>query len=195
MKSKIFLMRITACVITTLLIMLLANKSFSQKGAYAGLSFTVESSGNGFQPGTGVVFERQATKHSGIETGLYYHNYVFSGDIIYTDSTGSRFFPFTLSERHLTIPGLYKFYSRIVNVSAGPAFDFYTGWKQRAKSPGVTVNNYTIDPAFKVGFFAKVSKRIKLSDDFLLEPEIRINPVFNSSRYYAGFGIAGKYKL
>lgn len=162
---------------------------------YAGLNFTVENAGTSFRPGTGASFERQITKHSGIETGLYYRHYVQSGDIIYTDATSSQIFPFVVSERYLSIPALYKFYSRIVNIAAGPSFDFYMGWKQRNRSSGLKIENYDIDPNFHIGFLAKISKRISLSDRAVLEPELRINPMLTSGRSYAGFGIAGKYRL
>jgi hypothetical protein len=48
---------------------------------------------------------------------------------------------------------------------------------------------------FNVGVLAKVSKSFKLTKEFYLEPEVRLNPLLTIERTYVGFGLAGKYKL
>lgn len=167
----------------------------AQQKNYVGLNVTLENAGTSFRPKIGGLFERQLTKRSGIETGLYYRTYGQAGIFSYTDSSGSQIIPFTVSERYLSIPALYRFYSRIINFAAGPTFDFYMGWRQKNSSSGLKIDAYDIDPNLSLGFLAKISKRITLSKQFFLEPEVQINPMLASGRTYAGFGIAAKYGL
>lgn len=178
-----------------LLMFVLSNNCFSQKTNYVGLDFTFENASGTFQPGIGMLFERKVTHHSGIETGLYYRNYKQDFIITVSDSVGSRSYYGLISERHISIPVQYKFYSRFINLTAGPTFEFYIGWKQKNKTSELAVSSYDINPAFSIGFIAKASKDIRLAENFILEPEVRFNPIFTSGRRYIGFGIAGKYQL
>ena len=101
---------------------------------------------------------------------------------------------FTISERLLSVPVLYKYYSSIVNASIGPTFDFFIGWNQRNKTDALVVNNYTVDPNLTMGILVKLSKSIAINTRLLLEPELRYNINVTSEREYAGFAIAAKYK-
>jgi len=178
-----------------LLIAVINNTGYSQRTSYAGVNFTIENSSGNFRPGIGGLFEMQLTRHSGFETGVYYRNYIQNFYLTYIDSVNTNTYFYKVSERHISIPVQYKFYSRIINLSIGPSFDFYLGWKQKNTASITTVNTYNIDPDFFIGILAKVSKKINLNNRFLLEPELRFNPIFTSRRSYTGFGIAAKYKL
>lgn len=182
-----------------LLLLLLIGATTSiaqaQKESFIGLNFTVESSGNNFTPGFGVLFERRLTTRSGFETGLYYRNYLVKGYVTYNTPSGSSSYAFSISERHLSIPALYKFYSRIFNVTVGPTFDFYLGWKQKHTNASIKVDDHSLNPNLSIGLLAKVSKKIRLNDMMFLEPEFRYNRILSHERYYMGFGIAGKYRL
>ncbi len=167
----------------------------AQNKSFIGMNFTVESGMYNFRPGLGFHFERQLTRRSGIETGLYYRTYAQQGTFTLTSSAGSASFPFTVVERHLSIPVLYKFYSRIVNLHIGPTFDFYMGWRHINKTSAFEVTDYSIDPNFSLGLMTKISKTIRLDDRFTLQPELRLNPVISHNRFYAGFGIMGRYAL
>ncbi len=185
--SKLFFLKKGAIV---LLFESLSLISFGQKATYTGITLTTEMTSEGdVVAGLGLNIERKITKHSGIESGLYYRTYKTSLYI----STGTDYNNFAISERHISLPVLYKFYSRIINFSVGPTFDFYVGWKQ--KSGYVIVNTYSIDPSFAFGFITKFSKQINLSDHLFLEPELRLNPILTYNRAYIGLGIAAKYKL
>jgi hypothetical protein len=95
----------------------------------------------------------------------------------------------------LSLPVLYKFYARFINLAAGPNFDIYMGRKQKNKNPELRIDSYDTDPDFRIGFMAKASKRINLSETFVMEPEVRFNLMLGSGFSYTGFGIAGKYRL
>jgi len=181
--------------ILVILTCLCALPAFSQKSTFAGINFIFESTSGPLRPGLGLAFERQITKHSGIETGLYYHNYVSTQYLFFQGPGGPTPATLTISERLLSVPVLYKFFSRILNVSAGPAFDFYTGWRQRNKTAALTVTDHSVDPNFSVGGIVKISKRFPVGNKIFLEPELRYQVNFTFEREYAGFGVAAKYQL
>jgi hypothetical protein len=173
---------------------------FAQKSTIVGINPTFETTDELLRPGIGITAERRLSRHSGFESGLYYRNYVYSQYLTFESPVGAPGGPVTnaeliISERHLSIPLLYKYYSRIVNASIGPTFDFYVGWHQKNKIPMLTVNDYSVDPNFSLGAMIKISKTIPIHKRISLEPELRYNPTFSFERTYAGFGIAAKYNL
>lgn len=157
----------------------------------AGLDLTVETTGNHWVPGVGATFEYKLTKHSGLETGLFYRIYTVEGYV-----QASNFYAeFLIAEKHLSLPILYKFYSSIVNFSVGPTIDFYLGWRQKMGKSDIPIDTYNIDPTVGLGGMLKLSKTINLSETLLLEPELRLNPILSNARAYGGLGIAVKYRL
>lgn len=176
---------------------LFSSALHAQRSILVGLAFTAETSGNHFRPGFGATIEHKFTRKSGIESGLYYRNYTQTNVYVMWNSTTTQFVPYTviIAEKFLSVPILYKFYSRLINASAGMSFDFYTGFRHKNKSQQLTVNEYSIDPNMAIGVQVKMSKPIKLDDKLILEPELRLNPVITYERSYAGLGITAKYRL
>lgn len=186
----------TIYITIIILFILFVKSAQAQVQNFVGFNFTVEQGSNNFRPGAGLHFERKMTKRSGLETGIYYRNYVQNGTIsMMTPGGGGYFLPFTVAERHISMPLLYKFYSRIVNLHVGTTFDFFTGWKQINQTSLVEVQEYSIDPSFALGAMLKISKQARISEKISLEPEIRINPIFSTGRIYAGLGILTRYAL
>jgi len=179
----------------TLLILSAGNSAFAQKAKYIGLSGTLETSSNAFKPGLGLQYEQRFTRRSGIETGMFYRNYQQGMIVTMTDGTNSVISTVDVAERHLSIPALYKFHTKIVNISAGPTFEFFMGWRQTNREPVIKVDGYNLQNEFNIGVLAKISKDIRINERFILEPEMRLNPIVTNERAYLGFGIAGKYKL
>lgn len=177
---------------TLFLFFITVHPSFAQKKMIGGLDFTIETIGGEFLPGAGATFESQLTRHSGFETGLFYRSYKV-GIFLYGDYPTSH--AFEVAERYISIPVLYKFYSSIINLSAGPTFDFFAGWKQTVGKSIYNITDYKTSSSFGLGGMLKLSKTINLTDKFLLEPELRYNHIFNSHRDYGGFGLAAKYRL
>ena len=168
---------------------------FAQKAKHLGLNATLETSSTNFRPSAGIIYEQRFTKRSGIETGIYYRNYIQNFVVIFNSPTGSSVANIRLSERHLSIPALYKFYTRFVNISAGPSFEFYLGWKQKSDSQTIKTVDYSNNSPFNIGLMAKIGRSIKLNERFNLEPEVRFNPIITNDRAYIGLGLAAKYKL
>ena len=169
--------------------------SFAQKAKHFGVNATLETSTSHFQPSLGFIYEQRFTKRSGIETGIYYRNYIQNILVSISDQTSWYSSNIRLSERHLSIPALYKFHTRLVNISAGPSFEFYLGWKQKSSNSEIELTDYSLSSAFQIGLLTKISKSIKLNEQFALEPELRLNPIVTNDRAYIGFGIAAKYNL
>lgn len=169
----------------------------AQKSTLVGLNFTTETYGEQLRPGVGLIIERKLTRKSGIESGIYYRTYHTDWSTTVTGGSNPPVtFYYTIAERFISVPVLYKFYSRIVNLSAGLSFDFYMGYRQKNKSgTGLVVNSYSIDPNMAVGVQVKMSKPIRLDDKLVLEPELRLNPVITYNRSYAGIGLTAKYRL
>lgn len=148
-----------------------------------------------WRPLMGFVAEHRKTKHSGLETGLQYRSMQNTFGMSVQVGTSFSHYTVRVNEHHLTLPILYKYYSRIVNIAAGPSFVFYLGYGAKADNPDVTINDYTRTPTFDIGALIKISKPLNVSDKLILEPEFRVNPLFSSLNTYVGFAIAGKYKL
>lgn len=179
------------------LFILFSSSLTAQKTTLAGINFTTETYGEQLRPGIGLVIERKLTKRSGIESGIYYRTYHTDWSTTLTNGSNPPvIFYYTIAERFVSLPILYKFYSRIVNLSAGLSFDFYMGYRQKNKSgTPLVVTSYNIDPNMAIGVQVKMSKPIKLDDKLILEPELRLNPVITYERSYAGIGITAKYRL
>ena len=175
--------------------------AFSQKASFAGLTFTNEvtrhtfnrelTRANDFRQGVGLIFERQMTTHLGFETGLFYRT--DKREFILTVNETS--YLQSITESYLSLPLLVKFYSRFLNVSIGPSVDYFVGWRETSSNSDVKTTSYKIRPLMNFGIMGKLSKAIFLTDHIILEPEIRFNPMFKYYNYYAGIGIALKYKL
>ena len=143
----------------------------------------------------GLTFEKQFRKHSGAETGLYYRTQRLVGIVSYTDSLSSNSYSFTISSKYLSVPLLYKYYSKFLNFSAGPTLDFYVGWKQKNDASGLKIQSHTVTPKISIGYLAKVSRIFNLNRRFIVEPEIRIGSDQIFSEAIVGIGIGGKYRL
>lgn len=183
LKLKLYLTALTVFGSTALL---------AQKKTRVGANFNAEvSNGHYGTAGFGGSYEMKLKKHGGFETGIFYRTYKADLVVLFDPA----FYATTIAERHLSIPILYKFYSRVVNFSVGPSFDFYVGFADKGKNSLFKVTSYSINPSFNVGILGKLSKNIKLTEKFDLEPELRINPILTTNRAYGGAGVSLKYKL
>lgn len=181
----------------TILVLFLLTLSISNAQTKVGVLFIVEDANDSqnLRPGVGLVIDHKLTRKSGIESGVFYRTFKDRSFFNIVPPSGGNLFLFSeIRESYITVPILYKFHTRIVNVSLGPTFDFFLGWKQTGGSPDLEVNDFSIDPTFSIGGILKMSKNIRLSESLHLEPDMRINPLFGTNRIYGGFGLAIKYQ-
>lgn len=142
------------------------------------------------KPETGFVFERQVTKHSGMEMGINYRTYQRELFLLLNNEV---YYPL-ISEKYISIPISYKFYSKIVNVGLGLTFDYNIGWKY--SNTTIDIITYRPDYDYYAGLIVKISKEILLGDDLILEPELKTNAlIIPSERFYTGMGIVLKFDL
>jgi hypothetical protein len=174
---------------------LISFGSFAQKTKYFGINVILETSPRALQPSLGINYEQRFSKRSGFETDILYRKYIENS--VFTISNGSEVNTsnIRLKESHLSIPALYKFYTPFIDISAGPSFEFYLGWSHTSSNPTIRMTGYSGQNTFNLGLLTKVSKRIKLNEQFYLEPEVRLNPIVTNDRAYIGFGLAAKYRL
>lgn len=137
-------------------------------------TFTRFAGGSGPKQGLvfspGISFETRLSRHSGLETGLYYR---------YDDYDTK-----SCNGQYLSVPLLYKFNSRVLNFAAGPNFDFL-----------VAGTSFDSDYSYDIGGLFKLSKDIKLYKGLLIEPGIQVNYMFLSSQLWAGVGVGLKYRF
>ena len=146
-----------------------------------------------FSAGAGISFEARLTRRSGIETGLRYHYFNMKGFDSY--EPGYHVYrPFS-SWRYLSIPVLYKFYSPIVNVSAGFSCDLLVD--------KVGIAHYEHNNSNRYGLMLKISKDITLCKGLFVEPEFHFNPVWQEKisrdshwpHAWIGLSIGLKYRF
>ena len=169
----------------------IANVSFSQKESFIKINITNEFiKGKSFIKGFGLSFEKHITKHSGVEGGIWYRTYNVHGSV----RSGDLFYNYTLHENHFSIPVLYKYSSSIIDFSVGPTIDFYGDWSVN-KFSDLKVISDKEKKNFGVGFLAKASKSLIVSNKLYVEPEIHFNPMLLIKRNYIGVGLSLKYGL
>jgi|GEM_PF-1235413 len=168
---------------------------YSQKQQLVGLNINgLMTNESRFNIGFGVLYENQLSKHHGFELGLNYRSKIMGE--YYTVATLNIFNQLTeIKEGYLNLPIMYKFYSKIVNLSTGISFDYFVGAKDITNFEDIELISYDINPKLYTGWIFKISKNINLTPKFILEPEIQFNPVFNYNYSYYGGAIRLKYKL
>ena len=175
-----------------LIALLSSTKAFSQKEKSIGGIFTTDyTEENSIRIGGGFIYEQRISSRLGIESGLYYRNIetnIPSSSFYNTNST-------TIIEHYISFPLLLKYYSPIVNLSAGLNLDGFFGWHERYQQENVYISSYKVNPPYYLGFTFKISKILPLTDKLFLEPEIHFSPAISKNRNYLGMGFSVKYKL
>lgn len=140
-----------------------------------GANLVIEAQGSLFSGGFGHVapdfgasFEAQFTRHSGLETGLYYRNIKFREGFVSNHHGEPVPVPQT-NARYLSLPIMYKFYSRILNFSVGLSFDYLIAHTTHAYT------HYVPDKLI-LGVATKVSKEFVLVDNLIIELSFNFNP-------------------
>jgi hypothetical protein len=165
--------------------------AYSQQQSLIGLNVNGNVYPSRFRPSVGLTFEKQFLKHSGFETGVFYRTEKLSGVTYYLSNS----YPFAFSMRFLTVPILYKYYSKFLNFSAGPIVDYYLGWEEKYTGSVAHTTNVQVGRKVNFGFLVKAGKMIPLSKQFFVEPELRFGSVYKFDEINLGIGIAGKYRF
>lgn len=146
--------------------------------------------GAGLRPILGFTYERKFTNHFGIETGALLHT--TKTDITHFGSNNS-------GVRHYftNVPVLFKYYSNIVNIAAGPTLNLHTarGFYGGNGVDTISTSGMADPKSFDVGYNIKVSKSFLIKDDFVLEPEVYLGNRFEFKKPLVGVGASFKYRF
>lgn len=191
--------------------LLLSVTAFSQNKNRIGVAGGIDKASTWkTKPAFGVSFERMVNKHNSAEIGFYYRTTI-NNNLIVLSPVGPNFVmteQYFIQENFVSIPIVYNYRSNAINVSVGPSFDIYSGWKEKkhttnppASSP--PLQEYKFDRKLFFGAIAKISKTIRAGERIAIEPFVYINPVFtpytlysgnfSETRQYYGAAIAMKY--
>ncbi len=190
--------RLLSFILILLLSSLASSDAYGQKQFLAGININENLYPNQIELNNlnfGATFEIRFTKHSGGETGIFYHADRITNIISHSDASGNYSYSSTVSLQYIQVPVLYKYFSRILNFTVGPAFDFYAGWKEKRNELPYPIQSVSVHPKVRIGFLAKVSKSFPLNDKFIIEPEIRFGSVQSFDEANLGIGMTGKYRF
>lgn len=139
---------------------------------YEGMAVVHSGSAKGrFAPS--ISSEFRLTPHSGIGIGVGYR--IHTGiNMAFND-------PYYM-ERYISIPITYKYYGRVMNFIAGVNYD------------QIISSNRGYSPIGHFGVVVGISKDIRLSNHFILEPSLMINPS-TAGGIWGGIGLGVKYRL
>ena len=137
---------------------------------------------NGYTPGGGIQAIYRIGKHGGIESGVYYkirrRDYflqTINGILVVEEVT----------ERNIIIPFLYRFDSKHINFTIGPAVEFFLGWKVK-KTNYNDLTGYRAENPELIST-ASVSRNFNLPNNWIFEPELRFSAFV--PRGDGGFGL------
>ncbi len=175
----------------TLVFFTITAKNFAQQQTIIGLQLNVESRHSygifyDIHSCFGFTIEKQLTKHSGISSGLFYRHLPNDYTFLYENQEHSA----TITEHYLYLPIQYKYYSGVINFSAGFGFSQYLRWT--CKYSTIEVNDYNSGENFNFSLIGSLSKSYKIGDRSLLEPSFYFDKTFD---LFYGLGISYKYKL
>ncbi|MEH0157422.1 hypothetical protein V6R21_25135 [Limibacter armeniacum] len=153
---------------------------FAQHKDIIGVSLTLDAEvENELRPGFGLTYERIITRRSSFSTGIFYRTSetgfsAYNGSGQYLGNAG-------VAGRYINIPLLYKYRQKWVNFSVGPVFDFYVGYTRKySNNIDLANTKYNQGTDLNIGVMGKVGKDFKLTEQLLLEPEVRLYfPSFN----------------
>ncbi|MBZ4190506.1 hypothetical protein [Niabella beijingensis] len=156
-------------------------------GISTGMQWT---EGRGIRPAVTLSYEWKFTPHSSIETGLKYTNYsqirYYAPNAPYGITSGGK-------DHYFTLPVLYKYSSRIVNIAAGPTLNLMTG---RSFPEGWTPRPYQKEPRkLAIGYQFKVSKTFDLTERLVLEPEVSVFGSEYFKKPQGEVGVGFKYRF
>jgi hypothetical protein len=149
------------------------------------------SDGNRYGPGAGLQAVYKITKHSGIETGLYYkvnpQFYMVSYSL--NNSTVRRY-----DQKVINLPLSYRFGSRLVNFTAGFAVEYSLNLKQIKRSHPATYNDEFLRRLTAVPTLS-ISKSFYFSRNWVIEPELRTSAPIPQGGVGKGINISIRKKI
>lgn len=147
----------------------------------------------------GLSYQRNLGKYSSLEI----QSKLRSSENLIAISTPavgntSRYVFFTVHEKYISLPVLYKFRSRIADVTAGPTLDLFVSHKvikEKSFAPALEPYDRFIGKKAGVGFATMLSKPITFNKHISFVPGIYYNTVPTLDRDYYGLQFMLQYKF
>lgn len=156
---------------------------------WIGVNPTIDLYGGKSNIGVGISFEQQLSKHLGYEVGGYFRSRSFIGSSHFSPNT--TLYMETQRQPYISIPLMFKFYSRILNFNVGVNVETYIG-----KDEMKMVTPTTLGPIHQLdgGVILKISKSLRICNGFQFEPELSYNPMFSDlATPYVSLGLKFKF--
>ncbi|WP_304708035.1 hypothetical protein [uncultured Rikenella sp.] len=124
-----------------------------------------------FSPSYGLFSEAQFSKHSGVEVGIFDRKFSYTEKLYSAGGPEVEYYEYNYNLQYVSLRLGYKFYSKILNFSAGFHVDFAV-----SKSEGGYRGEAFATYHDRYGAYLTFSKDIVLYKGLILEPEIHVNP-------------------
>ena len=124
-----------------------------------------------FWPSYGLFSEAQFSKHSGVEVGIFDRKFSYTEKLYSAGGPEVEYYEYNYNLQYVSLRLGYKFYSKILNFSAGFHVDFAV-----SKSEGGYRGEAFATYHDRYGAYLTFSKDIVLYKGLILEPEIHVNP-------------------
>lgn len=124
-----------------------------------------------FSPSYGLFSEAQFSKHSGVEVGIFDRKFSYTEKLYAAGGPKVEYYEYNYNLQYVSLRLGYKFYSKILNFSAGFHVDFAV-----SKSEGGYRGEAFATYHDRYGAYLTFSKDIVLYKGLILEPEIHVNP-------------------
>lgn len=146
----------------------------------------------------GISYERLFTTHSGLALEINFRKSRNELQIpVASGASNIEMLYLTAVENIISLPLLYRYHSRIVNISAGPAVEYFTSARQpdRYAPPLGDYKTYFVEQELSLGVLAGVSKTISATSKLMIEPGLYYNRLLSFRRSYYGASLAMKYRF
>ncbi len=124
-----------------------------------------------FSPSYGLFGEAQLSKYSGLEVGVFDRKFSYTEKLYAAGGPKVEYYEYNYNLQYVSLRLGYKFYSKILNFSAGFHVDFAV-----SKSEGGYRGEAFATYHDRYGAYLTFSKDIVLYKGLILEPEIHVNP-------------------
>lgn len=124
-----------------------------------------------FSPSYGLFGEAQLSKYSGLEVGVFDRKFSYTEKLYAAGGPAVEYSEYNYNLQYISLRLGYKFYSKVLNFSAGFHVDFAVS-KSEEGYRGEAFATYHD----RYGAYLTLSKDIVLYKGLILEPEIHVNP-------------------
>lgn len=124
-----------------------------------------------FSPSYGLFGEAQLSKYSGLEVGVFDRKFSYTEKLYAAGGPAVEYSEYNYNLQYISLRLGYKFYSKVLNFSAGFHVDFAV-----SKSEGGYRGEAFATYHDRYGAYLTLSKDIVLYKGLILEPEIHVNP-------------------